>query len=180
MVIRADSLPCFRFDLVILRHVFWCIRQYAAEFARKRWELEHLLSREHSKCSPPPRALSNTYRSPEILANLFQNHSFVKLEQELDYLEKLKLRRIRTVEVWPTTSPYRHVYSAYSVTGRQESWHASSQHREECISVCAFDENNEIESASIHRSCVFSLWARSLDCARSPGPRSLRLFVVIQ
>lgn len=43
-----------------------------------------------------------------------------------------------------------------NVRGQQESWHVSSLRREECICVCAFDENNEIESASILHSCVFS------------------------
>lgn len=95
----------------------------------------------HSNCLLIPRG---------IQANLFHRYQFViTLEQELDYLGKehegdtgqQKLSQPQ-VHAGRHTLPYR-------VTGQQESWHASSQRREECISVSVFDENNEIESASI-------------------------------
>lgn len=121
-------------------HIFSLTGQHAAEFGRARWKLEHVtqstLSRALGETLPtgPPCAHFVAYWSPEGDRKIFQSHQFViNLERELDYLENghEKKEGIRTIEVWANLgSTQACVFSAYSQTGRQESWQAGSQARE--------------------------------------------------
>lgn len=163
-------------------HCIFCFfGQYAVEFGRKRWELDHVtrstLSQVHSTHSPVVHhVLIPLFIDPQAF---WKNYSKAT---------NLLLNWTKSWIIWTTNIKKNQdnrslgqpvIYTLPTV--RQDKWGAGMQvHRvERGVSACVH-ENNETASASIHLSCVFSLWAQSLDCVKRSGAHSLRLFVVIQ